>query len=194
MKITAILLAAGSGSRFGGGKLLHPLSDGTPIGVASLRNLKSALPDVIAVVRSGDDRLRDLLGNEGVAVHVCEDAHLGMSRSFVRGIGATRDADGWVIALGDMPFLMPATIKAIAARIAQTGAGGIAMAAYRGTRGHPVGFGRRYLDELLALQGDEGARSVIGRHPRDLELVECDDRGILRDIDIPADLEEPAER
>src|SRR6476646_8597937 len=101
--ITGILLAAGSGSRFGGGKLLHPLPDGTPIGVASLRNLKSALSDSIAVVRAGDNRLRDVLEEEGVAVHFCADAHLGMARSFVCGIDASRDYQGWVIALGDMP-------------------------------------------------------------------------------------------
>ena len=190
LKITGILLAAGSGSRFGGGKLLHPMSDGTPIGVASLRNLKKALPDVIAVVRSGDNQLRDLLEHEGVAVHVCEDANLGMARSFTCGIEASRDAEGWVIALGDMPFLQPQTIAAVVAKVAQTGR--IAIAAYRGERGHPVGFGRRYRDELLKLQGDEGARPVIGRHPQDLDVIECDDRGILRDIDTPADLGMPA--
>lgn len=186
MKITGILLAAGSGSRFGGGKLLHPLSDGTPIGVASLRNLKKALPNVIAVVRSGDDPLRDLLEREGVAVHLCEDANLGMARSFKCGIEASRNAEGWIIALGDMPFLKPQTIAAVVAKVALTGR--IAIAAYRGERGHPVGFGRRYRDELLKLQGDEGARSVIGRHTRDLDVLECDDHGVLRDIDTPADL------
>jgi molybdenum cofactor cytidylyltransferase len=147
--ITGILLAAGSGSRFSGGKLLHPLPDGTPIGAASLRNLKSALPDSIAVVRAGDNQLRDLFEEEGVAVHLCGDAHLGMARSFVCGIEASRDADGWIIALGDMPFLLPQTIKTIAAHIAQAGC--IAIPAYHGKRGHPIGFGRRYLDELLKL-------------------------------------------
>jgi len=185
--IQGILLAAGSGSRFGGGKLLHCLADGTPIGVASLRNLGAALQQVLAVVRSGDDALRKLLEAEGVAVHICTDAHLGMARSFVCGINASHDADGWVIALGDMPFLQPQTIKTVAGRIAQSGR--IAIPAYRGERGHPVGFGRRYLDELLQLQGDEGARSVIARHPRDLEIVDCDDRGILCDVDTPADLD-----
>jgi molybdenum cofactor cytidylyltransferase len=190
LKIIGILLAAGSGSRFGGNKLTHALPGGTPIGVASLRNLKLALPQVIAVVRSADTGLRDLLADEGVDVHLCEDAHLGMARSFVCGIGASRDADGWVIALGDMPFLLPQTIAAIGQRVAQTG--GIAIPAYRGTRGHPVGFGRRYRDELLDLEGDEGARSVIDRHPGDLDVVDCGDRGILRDIDTPADLARPA--
>ena len=190
MKIVGILLAAGSGSRFGGGKLLHPLSDGTPIGVASLRNLKRALPDVLAVVRDGDDRLREALAGEGVAVHVCGDAHLGMSRSLVCGIATSADADGWVIALGDMPFLVPGTIAAIAARVAQ--AGGIAIPAYRGKRGNPVGFGRRYLDELQNLRGDEGARSIIERHAGDLHVVDGDDPGIFRDIDTPGDLANPS--
>ena len=188
--ITGILLAAGSGSRFGGGKLLHLLPDGTPIGVASLRNLKIALPEVIAVIRSGDDRLRDLLEHEGVAVHLCDDAHLGMARSLVCGIDASRHAEGWVIALGDMPFVLPRTITTIAARIKLSGR--IAIPAWRGERGHPVGFGRRYLDDLLILQGDEGARSIIARHADDVEIVDCVDRGILRDIDTPADLDRPA--
>ncbi len=190
MKITGILLAAGSGSRFGGGKLLHPMSDGTPIGIASLRNLHAALPEVVAVVRSSDDALRTWLETEGVSVRICGDAHLGMARSFVCGIHASRDADGWVVALGDMPFVLPRTIKAIAERVAQTER--IAIPAYRGERGHPVGFGRRYLAELLKLEGDEGARSVVERHPRDVDIVDCDDPGIVRDVDTAADLERPA--
>ncbi len=131
-----------------------------------------------------------LLEAEGVSVVICNDAHLGMARSFICGVSASRGADGWVIALGDMPFLMPQTIKAVAERITRSGR--IAIPAYRGQRGHPVAFGRRYLDELLSLEGDEGARSIIGRHPGDLDIVDCDDRGILRDIDTTADLERPA--
>jgi molybdenum cofactor cytidylyltransferase len=190
VNIVGILLAAGSGTRFGGGKLLQPLADGTPIGIKSARSLRAAVPQVLAVVRNGDSKLRTVLEAEGISVRICADAHLGMARSFVCGIDASRDADGWVIALGDMPFVLPQTIKAIAEHVAQTGR--IAIPAYRGERGHPVGFGRRYLDELLKLEGDEGARSVIGRHPRDLEIVDCDDRGILRDVDTPADLDRPA--
>lgn len=185
--IIGILLAAGSGSRFGGDKLLHPLSDGTPVGVASLRHLQAALPDVIAVVRSADKRLGQLLGKEGANVVLCEDAGQGMARSLVCAIGASRDAHGWVIALGDMPFLQARTIGMIAERLAQTDR--IVIPAYRGERGHPVGFGRIYRDELLALQGDEGARSVIARHRTELETIDCGDPGVLRDVDTPADLD-----
>jgi molybdenum cofactor cytidylyltransferase len=184
--ITGILLAAGSGSRFGADKLLHPLADGTPIGVASLRILKNAVPNVIAVIRTGDGRLRALLEDEKVDVYGSDDSHLGMARSLVCGIEASRNADGWIIALGDMPFLQPRTIRSVAAGVAQSGR--IVIPAYLGQRGHPVGFGRRYLSELQKLSGDEGARSVIGRHPNDVEVLESDDAGILRDIDTRADL------
>ena len=181
MKITGILLAAGSGSRFGGGKLLHKLSDGTPLGIASLRNLKSALPDVLVVVRAGDNTLQEMMKREDVAVHVCDDAHLGMARSLVCGVREAADADGWVIALGDMPYLSPATISAVAKKIAQGAQ--IAIPEYRGARGHPVGFSSRHGKELLELQGDEGARALLRLHAGKVETIPCDDPGIVRDID-----------
>ena len=186
MPTVGILLAAGSGSRFGGGKLLHRLRDGTPIGVASLRNLKKALPDIIAVVRAGDDELSELLESEDIVVTLCEDAHLGMARSVACAIRASMNAGAWVIALGDMPFVAPATISAVARQVAQTG--GIVVPVHRGERGHPVGFGNRYRARLLGLKGDEGARSVVKRHAQDVEIIDCDDPGILRDIDTPGDV------
>jgi molybdenum cofactor cytidylyltransferase len=185
LNIVGILLAAGSGSRFGGGKLLHPLRDGTPIGVTSLRNLKKALPEVIAVVRAGDDELSDLLESEGVAVTLCEDARLGMAHSLACAIRASMNAGAWVIALGDMPYLAPATIRAVARQVARSGR--IIVPAYRGERGHPVGFGSRYRADLLDLEGDQGARSVVRCHTQEVEVIECDDPGILRDIDAPDD-------
>lgn len=187
MVIRAILLAAGSGSRFGGDKLLATLADGTPIGLAAWRNLKSAIDSAVAVVRTGDLRLRDLLVADGAAVVECADAHLGMSRSLIAGLRATLDSDGWVIALGDMPYVKPATIRKVAAAIDQGAA--IAQPVYQHTRGHPVGFAGHMRAELLGIQGDEGAREVLRRHAGECRLIQCDDDpGILRDIDTPADV------
>lgn len=189
MPTVGVLLAAGSGTRFGGGKLLYPLQDGTPIGVASLRNLRVALPDVIAVVRTGDDELSGQFESEGIVVTLCKDAHLGMAHSLTCAIRASMNAGAWVIALGDMPFVSPATISAVARGLEQSG--GIVVPAYRGKRGLPVGFGRRYRAELLGLEGDEGARSVIRRHAQEVEIIVCNDAGILRDIDTPGDAPSP---
>jgi len=187
MNIRAILLAAGSGSRFGGDKLLARLPDGVPVGVAAWRNLKTAVEQSVAVVRSADTELRELLRSEGARVIECADAQAGMSRSLIAGLEATSDSDGWIIALGDMPYINPETIRTIANAI-EDGAL-IAMPTHRGQRGHPVGLSRRLLAELLDVKGDEGARTVVRRHAGECELVACeDDPGVLRDIDTRDDL------
>jgi len=187
MAIHAILLAAGSGSRFGGDKLLAQLPDGTPVGLASWRNLKSAVPACIAVVRSGDVRLREMFETEGATVIECPDAQSGMSRSLIAGLQATAESSGWIIALGDMPYIKPATITKISAAIEQGEL--IVLPTCQGKRGHPVGLSNRLRQELLAIQGDEGAREVVKRHANECRLIACDDDpGILRDIDTRNDL------
>lgn len=187
MRIVGIVLAAGSGSRFGGAKLLAALPDGNPIGLVSFRNLRSAIDDVRVVIRTGDVALRSLFEGDSATVVECADADLGMSRSLVAGVRSAIAAGGWVIGLADMPFVAPATICAVAGAL-RAGAL-IAIPSYRGMRGHPVGFSSRLKDELLAVSGDEGARAVVRRNDRDVRVIECDDPGILRDIDTREDLQ-----
>lgn len=182
-----ILLAAGEGSRFGGGKLLHRL-DGVPIGVRSARNLLAAGMPVLAVVRPGNETLARLLEDEGCTVTVCANAVDGMGVSLAYAIAAS-DASktaGWVVALADMPHILPATIKGIADAL--EGGALLAAPAYLGERGHPVGFSGRLRDELLALSGDEGARTVLSHHRSEFRLIECDDPGVVFDIDSRDDL------
>lgn len=184
--IVGILLAAGSGSRFGGAKLLHPLADGVAIGAHAARNLLAAVPDVVAVVRRGDFPLYDLLEQEGCRVTMFEDAARGMGASLAHGVAQARSADGWLVALADMPRIAPATIRRVAAAL-EAGAA-LARPFYRGQGGHPVGFARALREELLALDGDEGARTVVERHRAELEPIACDDPGVLFDIDRRSDL------
>ena len=186
MDISAILLAAGSGSRFGGDKLLYPLADGTPIGVQAARNLLAAAPDVVAVVRPGDFPLADLLEQEGCHVTFCQHAARGMGASLAHGVAARRGADGWVIALADMPLIKSTTIAAVAREL-EVGRDLVAPA-FQGKRGHPVGLGKRFGAQLLALDGDAGARDIIAAHQGELVLIECADPGVLQDIDRRADL------
>lgn len=184
--ISGILLAAGSGTRFGGDKLLHPLEDGVAIAAHAARNLLAATPDVIAVVRWGDFPLYDMLEQEGCQVTMFKDAARGMGASLAHGIAQARGADGWVIALADMPRIATETIRRIIAAL-EEGAP-IAAPARAGERGHPVGFAAALRDELLALTGDQGARAVLERHQGELKLVECDDPGILLDVDRKGDI------
>ncbi len=186
MTVRGILLAAGASVRFGANKLLQKLPDGTPIAVASARNLVAALPDTIAVVRPGSAELERLLREAGCEVAVCQCAEDGMGYSLKHAVALSENVEGWVVALADMPFIQPATIQ----RLAEAVAGGATIAApsFNGERGHPVGFGVLLRSELEALSGDEGARRVLKRHAASIRLIETDDPGIHRDIDRPEDL------
>ena len=184
--IVGILLGAGSASRFGGAKLLATLPGGTTVGVAALRNLLAAVDSVIAVVRPGDDTLANAMLAAGARVTACPNAGEGMGASLAWGVRAAPLAAGWLVALADMPWIQPATIK----RVADAVRGGAALVApqHRDARGHPVGIAARFYAELATLSGDEGARRLVAAHTASLELVAVDDAGVVRDVDTPADL------
>jgi len=185
--ICGILLAAGCASRFGSHKLLYPLPDGTPIGVAAARHLKHGVEHVMAVLRPDDFRLQDLLRAEGLDIVISEHAERGgISASLVAAINATANADGWLIALADMPWIQPQTVSTIASML-EHGADSAAPY-YDGQRGHPVGFSRRFLPDLLNLTGDKGASDLLKTNIDLLQIFHCDDAGILQDIDKPRDV------
>lgn len=179
-----ILLAAGRGSRFGTDKLTHPLDDGTPMALAAAWNLMAALPgDVLVVVNGENPELMALLAQAGLSVTVCPGAQAGMGASLAWGVTQSRAADGWLIALADMPWIRPTTIRAVARAV--TAPGSIAAPAFRGHRGHPVAFGRDFGQDLMELGGDEGARRLLQAFARDVSILPCADPGVLWDIDRP---------
>jgi molybdenum cofactor cytidylyltransferase len=112
-----------------------------------------------------------------------------MGASLACAAGAAGEADGYLVALGDMPFLRRTSIAALRDALAN---GALLVAPYfRTRRGHPIGFSRRFLPELLSLKGDEGARRVLAAHERELVKIPIGDPGVIRDIDTPDDLLPP---
>ena len=182
--VIGVLLAAGEATRFGGDKLAAPLADGTPLGLAALRNLGAALDGVVAVVRPGAVATAAALSAHGARTTFCPDAASGMGASLAWGVRAAPAAAGWVIALADMPWVQPRTIAAIAEAL-RAGAS-IAAPAYRERRGNPVGFAALHYSRLIALEGDEGAKQVVAANA--VTLLATDDEGVLRDVDTRADL------
>lgn len=183
-----ILLAAGRGSRFdptgARSKLMQPLRDSESIAAASARNLLTVLPSVLAVVRPDGSAISQQLRALGCRVTVCETADEGMAASLVHALSEARDARGWIIALADMPYVQPNTIRVLVEAV-ERGAH-IAVPTYEGRRGNPVAFDRTHLDHLLALRGDAGARHLLRTFP--VIEVATDDPGIAQDIDTPDDL------
>ena len=190
MRIVGILLAAGRGERFGGDKLGALLRSGPhaglTVGVAACRTLRAAVDPVFAVVRAGDVALAAALAREGAQVDVAERADDGMGASLAAGVAVAGGADGFIVALADMPWVTPATIRAVVEAL-RSGAS-IAAPRCHGRRGHPVGFAAAHRAELVALAGDQGARAIVEANASSVTFVDVDDTGVLADVDVPGDL------
>ena len=86
-----------------------------------------------------------------------------------------------------MPNVKPQTVRAI--DYALSTQGGIVVPYFHSERGHPVAFGEVFREELLALQGDSGAKAVLQAHPDKVHRLQVNDPGIVQDIDTPEDLQ-----
>nr|WP_307728169.1 nucleotidyltransferase family protein [Massilia terrae] len=183
-------MAAGRGSRFdpagAANKLLARLPGGEPVVAASARHLLAVLPRVVAVCAE-EGELADQLRTLGCEVTICAAAREGMGVSLSHAIRASLPASSWLVALGDMPFVQPFTIRALSDAL-DAGAQ-LAAPVAQGRRGNPVGFGDTHLAALLALRGDEGARRIVASSA--VTMVDVDDPGIFADIDLPGDLQRP---
>ena len=184
--IAGVLLAAGASRRFGSPKLLQPLAGGTPMALASARALRGGTDRLIAVIRPEDEALARLFADHDVPVLPCPESSQGMGRSIACGVRASAEADAWIIALADMPFIQKGTIQGVA-ELLRDGAV-LAAPLYAGRRGHPVGFSRSLGSSLCKLEGDEGAQGIVAQHLDGLRLYPCSDSGVHRDIDTPEDL------
>lgn len=180
-----ILLAAGAGTRFGGGKLLAPLH-GRPLVLHALAALQTAADDVIAVVRPGDDALHAILRGAGARLAVCARAADGMGHSLACAAHQVPAGCSVLVALGDMPAIQHDTMRRL--RAALDAGAAVAVPVHRGRRGHPVGFAAGLVPALTALDGDQGARVLLQRHQAEVLEVPVDDAGIVTDIDTPAEL------
>ena len=184
-EIRGLLLCGGGASRFGGDKLL---AGDPPIVADAARHLKNALGNALAVIPLGRAKLRAVLEDAGCEVLETDRTARGMSGSLAAAVEAAEGARGWVVALGDMPRVSEATIRAIARALAN-GATIAAPVNAQGRRGHPVGFSESLREELLSLEGDVGARSVLARHAAEIRALPTGDAGIFIDIDTKDDLD-----
>lgn len=190
----AAAAASGTTGATSADKLLAPIG-GRPVAAAALAALAGGCDAVIAVVRAdAPPALCSALA--GARLIECADADLGMGHSLAAAARAAHDdgADAVLVLPADMPWLDPATVRAIAAA-AREGAAAARSARIvvptlaDGRTGHPVAFGADHLPALGRLVGDRGARALLDAHPPRRLVV--DDPGILRDVDTPSDLPAP---
>jgi molybdenum cofactor cytidylyltransferase len=184
-RIIGILLAAGSGSRFGG-KKLDALLGGMMIGEHAARALAACRCGWFAAV-CGDDNsaLAGMLDQLGFVTIVNANPEAGLSHSLVLGArqASQCDADAMLVCLGDMPFVTSDHLDRLIAAFASADGQACITSQYGQTRTPPAIFPKSRFPELMALAGDQGARLLL----RDAIGVATDPL-LLADIDTQDDL------
>jgi CTP:molybdopterin cytidylyltransferase MocA len=182
------VLAAGAGSRFGGGKLLAPFGGGTLIEATLLGLREAPVDETIVVVGNDAEGLRGLCESFGVRIAENEYWAEGMATSVRKGLAScSPDTRAAVVVLADQPLVGAKAVERLA-RAHDEGAG-VAVATYGGKRRNPVLFARGtwpMLEEELS--GDEGARRFLKRHSEMVTEVPCDDVADPTDVDTLEDL------
>lgn len=170
-----LVLASGRSERFAAsGGTVHKLR--APLGQTTV------LQHTLAAVRAS-----------GLPWHLEDAGHPGMGDSIAAAVRATADASGWLVLPGDLPLVLPQTLRTIAAALVDHGCA-VAMPVYQGARGHPVGFAPVCQQGLMALAGEQGAASVVRQQAQQgrVQLVDVDDAGTVTDVDTVQDLERAA--
>ena len=186
--IAGVVLAAGSGSRFGAPKQLAEL-DGSPLLEHALRAVEAvpAIDRVVVVLGAHAEEIRARVELGRAEPVVCAGWAEGQAASLRCGIEAAAGAEAAVLTLGDMPRITPQVIARFADIAAQHGATARARAVYDGVPGHPVVLGSAYFAAVAELRGDVGARELlraIGAFP-----IECGHLCSAADVDTRAALE-----
>ena len=182
-RISAVLLGAGQSRRMGVDKLSLPWGRKSMLEHCFETLLRSEVHEIVVVLSIRNKAVRNLFQGRKVRIVVNPLSKMGMSSSIRRGLRKIHpNCHGILIALGDQPLLKTRTINALIRTFNQA-KGGIIVPSFRGRRGHPVIFHRRFKKELLSLRGDVGGRSIIESHLEDVRVVPVKSIGVVKDVD-----------
>lgn len=182
-RISAILLAAGESKRMGTNKLSLPWRRKTVLEHCLRVLLSSEVGEVWVVLNRQTWELGKRLRMPRVKLVRNPRSQEGMSTSIRKGIQAMgQKSRAVLIALGDHPLLKANTVNALIRTYVEK-KGTIIVPVFRGKRGHPVLFDRRYMKELLKLKKDVGARTLLERHREEVYEVHSKSEGVVVDID-----------
>ena len=184
--VAAVVPAAGQSTRFGTMKLLADVG-GAPLLERTLASLLDAgVARVVVVTRAGEAfEAVPSMADPRVTVSVNPDPARGMFSSIQTGL-AVAGGDVVLVLPADMPFVAPDTAAAVVARAAATQS--VVVPVHRGRRGHPVAIPGRLCDALLALAPTTTLKDALASSGEAIVQLEVTDAGVLRDVDVPADL------
>lgn len=186
-RVGVIILAAGEGRRYGTPKQLLPIKNKTMLQQVVEVALAAGIGEVAVVLGHAADRVAHLL--RGYPVNLIFNPHYreGMSTSLKIGLRSlSPSVAGALVVLGDQPGVSPSVLTALRDAYLEQGRKLVAPF-YCGKRGNPVLVDRSFWEEINNLSGDQGARALFARYPEEVCLVPVDCRGVIEDIDTPAD-------
>jgi len=190
--VSAIVLAAGRSVRMGDqNKLLLPVL-GKPMITHVIEQIRASIISEILVVLDGQDKeVSSLISGKGLQIIINEHSHLGLTSSIQAGVsGANKKTSGFILALADMPWLLPSDFDLLIRAFIDEGAAKIIVPVWEGQRGNPVVFPSSFKDELLQHQEPNGCRGVVKSYPDQVfEQLFTNDH-IIKDIDRPEDYRE----
>lgn len=185
--IAALILAAGESSRMKRLKPLLPLAGQTVIERVIGLFRQIGIADIRAVLGHGADRLVPVLDRQGVPHVINTDYQSGMFSSIQTGAAHLGNGCGAFFLLpADIPFVRPETLQKLIAAFRETGQL-VYRPRYQGRRGHPPLISAELIPEILAFQEPGGLRALLSRHAERCVDIDCDDPGILIDLDTPED-------
>ena len=186
-RIAGLVLAAGRSTRMGGpNKLLEEISGRPLVRIAAEQMLASRAKPVLVVTGHQRERVEQALA--GLPVTFVHNPHFadGLSTSLKAGIAAVpAEADGAVVALGDMPQVTPKLIDRLIAAFDPERGALVVIPTIGGKRGNPVLWARRFFHDLMTVEGDVGARHLIGGYAEAVAEVPVEDAAAMTDVDTP---------
>jgi molybdenum cofactor cytidylyltransferase len=181
--VSGLILAAGASMRMGRPKQLLDWGGRPLVRAAAEVALAARLDPVLVVVGGARAEVEAALAGLPLRIVANRDYAAGQSTSLRAGVAALDpEIDAVVVLLGDQPFVTAAIVERLVAEW-QASAAPIVAPIYAGQRGNPVLFARAVFPELLAVQGDQGARGVLAADPARVRHVAFDDPSPLADID-----------
>ncbi|EAQ35417.1 molybdopterin binding protein [Nitrobacter sp. Nb-311A] len=190
--IAAVILAAGRSTRMGGpNKLLAELAGKPLVRIVTEQVLASKAASVTVVTGHQAAEVERALRGLNVTFVYNPDFPTGLASSIKVGIGAIpKEAGGALICLGDMPLIDAHLVDRLIAAFAPDRGMLIAVPVSGGRQGNPVLWSRRFFGELMALEGDVGARHLLAGHAEVVAEVSVDAHGAFFDVDTPQALAE----
>lgn len=184
--VSGIIMASGLSVRMGNCKLLMTYNNKPMIQWGMEAVEKSSLSPKLVV--TGNEEIKALAQKVNLTVVVNEKGNLGQSESIKLGVLNSEEADGYAFIPGDQPFISTSFINALIQEF-EKAKNKIIVPIYKGTRGNPVIFPKRFEDELLSLQGDVGGRVLLNKYKEYIQFIDIVEGKLLLDIDTKEEYE-----